>query len=516
MNDGSRVKKTLLNVRVSMVCYVITIVLSFFTRKVFLDRLGDEFIGLTTTVNSLLAFINLAELGVAASIAYFLYKPLLDDDRKRINELMSIMGYLYRLIGAFVLLAGIIFSFFLPSIFHDTGFRMYVVFYCFYAQLASSLIGYFFNYRPDTLFSADQRMYMIQGYSQAVKVIMLLTQAYFALHGGSFVAFITVELLFTAVNSVVLNWRFEKYYSWVEATPKDGLALLKQNPQIMPYVGKVFMHKTGGFVNKNLMPTIIYAIASLNVVTLYANYQLLTKTLESLVNAAMGGSAASVGNLVAEGDKKKIYGCYEELYSAKFVFCGIVSVCLMRLCSPLVAVWLGPEYVLSAVVVGIIALDFFQNLIRTTTDQFIDAYGLKSDIWVPMIRIASLVFVFAAGKAWGLAGILAVTTGVSLLLMHTWKPYYLYSKGFHENFLKYFRLVVINLIPMAVSLFATIVLTNRWYSWDSLPESVWRFFVMTLVFGMIFSISYSLLALAMIPHVRSFVKHVMSNILPAK
>lgn len=99
--------------RINMITYLVAIVISFFTRKIFLDQLGAEFMGLTTTVNGLLGFLNLAELGVAASIAYFLYKPLYEDDQDRINETISIMGYLYRLIGSFILAAGVVFSLFL-------------------------------------------------------------------------------------------------------------------------------------------------------------------------------------------------------------------------------------------------------------------------------------------------------------------------------------------------------------------------------------------------------------------
>lgn len=54
-----------------MVSYFLAIFIAFFSRKIFLDKLGAEFIGLTTTANSLLGFLNLAELGVGTSIAYF-------------------------------------------------------------------------------------------------------------------------------------------------------------------------------------------------------------------------------------------------------------------------------------------------------------------------------------------------------------------------------------------------------------------------------------------------------------
>ena len=113
----SRVKKTLLNARVNLIFYFLTLALSFFSRKIFLDTLGADFVGLTGTLQNLLGFLNLAELGVGSAIGYLLYKPLYDHDQNKINEIISVMGYLYRWIGLIILAAGILLSFFLPLIF---------------------------------------------------------------------------------------------------------------------------------------------------------------------------------------------------------------------------------------------------------------------------------------------------------------------------------------------------------------------------------------------------------------
>ena len=83
----SRVKKTLLNARVNLVFY-------FLTRKIILDCLGADFVGLTGTLQNLLGFLNLAELGIGSAIGYVLYKPLFERNQEKINEIISVMGYL--------------------------------------------------------------------------------------------------------------------------------------------------------------------------------------------------------------------------------------------------------------------------------------------------------------------------------------------------------------------------------------------------------------------------------------
>ena len=181
MANESRVKKTLLNARVNLIFYFLTLTLSFFSRKIFLNTLGADFVGLTGTLINLLGFLNLAELGISTAIGYVLYKPLFEQDQQKIIEIISVFGYLYRWVGRIILISGCILSLFLPLIFPDTGFELTVIYLAYYSFLASSLIGYFINYRQ-TLLGADQKNYVVVVYFQTgniIKTIIQMTSAYY-------------------------------------------------------------------------------------------------------------------------------------------------------------------------------------------------------------------------------------------------------------------------------------------------------------------------------------------------
>ncbi len=513
MSKESRVKKSLQNMKVNLVAYFVTIVVSFFTRKIFLDQLGDEFIGLTTAINSLLAFLNLAELGVGASIAYFLYKPLYDDDKGKINEIISIMGYLYRFIGLFILCAGIVLSFFLPLIFEGTQLSWFIVYYCFYGQLVCSLIGYFFNYKANTIFNADQRQYLVNGYFQLTQIVCTIIQMLFALYTNSCAIYITVSIVFAVVNSIILNWKFNKVYPWVEASYALGRKAIKYHSEIIQYVKRVFVHQIGGFINNSVMPLIVYAYASLTMVTFYGNYVLINSKISQLVNAAFSGTNAGIGNLIAEGNTKRIYDCYKELFSIKFFAVMYLSICLVRLNSDFVAVWLGEKYVLEFLIVALICADFCLNLLRDTTEQYLNGFGLKADVWVPLCRIASLALVIVAGKVWGLAGLLAVPVVVQLLLMHIWKPFYLYRDGFKRRFSDYMKLISVNLLPFVCAYFVAEGMLILMDISEGLTLT-WRdFLVKSLVFSLVLGVFSVGLAYFMSEGIRSFVKRMREGFL---
>ena len=51
---GGRVHKSMLNAEVNLLFYFLSLFLTFFSRKIFLDNLGAEVMGLTGTLNNIL------------------------------------------------------------------------------------------------------------------------------------------------------------------------------------------------------------------------------------------------------------------------------------------------------------------------------------------------------------------------------------------------------------------------------------------------------------------------------
>lgn len=105
----------------------------FFSRKIFLDMLGADFVGLMGTLQNLLGFLNLAELGIGASIGFVLYKPLFNDDKDKIRDIISVLGYLYRNVGLIIIGVGLILACFLPLIFANISIDLGVVYFAYFA-----------------------------------------------------------------------------------------------------------------------------------------------------------------------------------------------------------------------------------------------------------------------------------------------------------------------------------------------------------------------------------------------
>ena len=105
----NRTKQSIRNIRVSLCFSILILVLRFFSRKVFIDHIGIEVLGLNTALTSLLNLLNLTELGIGSAVSYFLYIPLAQSDCKTVNEIVSLQGWLYKRVTYVILVGSIVF-----------------------------------------------------------------------------------------------------------------------------------------------------------------------------------------------------------------------------------------------------------------------------------------------------------------------------------------------------------------------------------------------------------------------
>ena len=455
MQKESRVKKTMLNAKINLICNFASFITAFFTRKILLDHLGAEFIGFTGTVGSLLSFLNLAELGIGTAIGYVLYKPIADGDKFKINEVISVLGYLYRIIGFAILSLGIIGSLFLPLIYPNTNIPLGVIYFGFYAYLAASMIGYFVNYRT-ALLSADQRNYIVTGYFQIIGTSKVILQMILAIYFGSFYIYLAIELIGGIINAIILNWKINQTYPWLKSEIKQGKQVLKKYPEIIKYTKQIFAHKVGGLMQFQLTPFLIYSFVSLPMVALYTNYTILTQKLEGLISGVINSTGAAIGNLIAEGDKNKISKVFRELLAIRLFIASITTACIYTFASKFIGVWLGEEYILGVNTVTIIAILSGLGIARGVLDQFCYGCGLFADVWAPYAESIIMVAVsIACGYYWGLPGVLCGPLVSIIAIIYIWKPYYLFSRGFKLSVAKYWKLFSINISATIIAFFTT-------------------------------------------------------------
>ena len=449
MAAESRTAKSIKNSVVALAFYFVGLVLQFFSRKIFLDYLGADVLGLNTTATNLLQFLNLAELGIGAAISFTLYKPLFDNDEKTINEIVSLQGWMYHRIAWIVILGSSVLMCFFPWIFAKMPLPLWYAYASFGVLLLSALLGYFVNYKQ-ILLSADQKDYKIQYSFQSIKLIKTCCQIFALTYfDDAYVWWLILELVFAVVGSISLEWMTRKTYPFLKPNISEGKQLYRKYPEIGKKIKQVFFHKIGCFALTQTSPIIIYAYASLTLVALYGNYMLIITGVTMLMNAMFNSMNAGVGNLVAEGNKERILSVFEELFAVRTIFICTLCFGVYTLAADFITLWIGEQYVLDNTTLALMVATLYITLSRSTIDAFIAAYGLYGDIWSPIVEASINVGLSVLlGYFYGLHGILAGVMISLFLVIFCWKPIWLFLKGFKVS-IKLYMIMYIKLIACA-------------------------------------------------------------------
>ena len=210
MKVESRTYKSLRNSTAALIFYAANLLISFISRKVFIDRLGTEVLGLNTTAASLLQFLNLAELGIGTAIGVTLYKPLAEKDQQSINEIVSLQGWFYRKVAWVIIAASGILMLFFPRIFAGTPLPLWYAYGSFGVMLFGAMIGYFVNYKQIVL-SANQQQYQItRTYSSMLLVKVVFQMIAVSVFNNGFLWWLILEFVFAILSSWFLNWQIRK------------------------------------------------------------------------------------------------------------------------------------------------------------------------------------------------------------------------------------------------------------------------------------------------------------------
>ncbi len=102
-----RTKQSVKNATFSIGAQLIQQLMKVLVRIAFIRVIGQEYLGINGLFADILAALQLVELGIGPAIAYSLYRPLSCGDTEKVKSLMSLFKKAYRVIGIFIIIAGL-------------------------------------------------------------------------------------------------------------------------------------------------------------------------------------------------------------------------------------------------------------------------------------------------------------------------------------------------------------------------------------------------------------------------
>ncbi len=431
-----RSKSSAKNLVVALIGQAFGLIISFIARIIFVKFLSDEYLGLNGLFTNLLTMLSLVELGVGSALVYSLYKPLADGDNEKVKSLMDLYRKAYNIIGGVVLIIGILFIPFyryliseVPSISHlDFIYILFVL---------NTAISYFYSYKR-SLIICDQKRYIATIYRYVFYFLLNVFQIIVLFLTHNYILYLITQVVFTWLENICISIKADRMYPYlkdknIKKLDKKELNTISKNVRAMLF------HKIGGVVVNSTDNILISKLVGLIAVGMYSNYYLITSALDTITAQFFNAITASVGNLGACTNSKKVKETFNTTFFLNYLIYGVITVCLLILFNPFIEVWLGKKYLFDFGVVLVITICFYLKGIRKTCLTFKDALGLFwQDRYKPIIEsIINLVASIILGIKYGVLGIFMGTI-ISTVTTSLWiEPYVLYKYYFKENIIDY-------------------------------------------------------------------------------
>lgn len=455
----SRIDNSIRNTTFAMIGQIGTIVLSFLTRTIFIACLGASYLGINGLFTNILSLLSFAELGFGTAIVYALYKPLAENNQKEVAAYMNFYAHIYRLVGIFIFIGGLVLVPFLSYFIDDTSeipsdIPPLWVIYILY--LLNSSASYFFNYKR-SLITASQNGHLDSLNTLIFTFIRNIFQIIGLIVWRSFVFYLLVQILCTLLGNIAISVKANQLFPYLnqyknERLDSNSLHLIIKNVIAMA------CHKLGSVIVSGTDNILISKFVGIVATGYYSNYTLITSTVRTFYLQLFSPITASVGNFIAEKGQKDRYCFFKKMFFVNAYIAIFCTACLTTLINPFITLLWGKQYVFSAEIVGFIMLNFYITCMRQTTCIFIDTNGLfwqvkwKSVLEALINLIAS--FFFAHYLDLGILGVIIGTTISTITTNFWWEPYVVFKDALEIPLRNYFKLYVKYTFVVIISVIA--------------------------------------------------------------
>ena len=208
-----RTRNSMINIIVSFISYGIIMVGSFVTKKFFVNVLGLEIVGIEGAFLNVVSALAIAELGLGVGIVYKLYKPITEQNWEQVAVILCFLRKCYCVIAVVIALMGLSCSYFVVAPIKEDFSKLWLI-QIFMLYVMDVLASYLYSHKR-AMFIADQKNHVNNLIHIFAQVFMFITQILILKIFASFEAYLLCKIFFRVAESVVISYRFDKKYNFI-------------------------------------------------------------------------------------------------------------------------------------------------------------------------------------------------------------------------------------------------------------------------------------------------------------
>lgn len=455
-NNDSRTVNSGKNIITNLFNKTLILLLTFISRKIFIDYIGVEYLGISSLFSNILSLLSLVDLGFGIAMNYSFYEPLAISDTKKVSALITFYKKVYNIIAIAVFVIGVAITPFLRYIINmDVEIANIQIYYL--VNLCNIVVSYLFVYKSAIL-NADQKGYLVNKYNIIVMVLKVVLQVIIMVICKNYLMYILLEVAGTLINNLIVSAVADKLYPYINK--KEELNIYEKD-NITKNMKSVFIYKISSSIMASTDSIIISIVVGTTAVGYYTNYLTVTNSLSTFITIIFSSLTASVGNLIIKGNEKSKYEVFKTMQMISSWISGIVVVSILVLIQDFIVLWLGNKYLLNNFIVVAITLNFFFTMSMQPIWSYREASGLyqKTKYIMLLTAIINLILSIFLGKLIGIAGVVIATVIARLVTYFWYEPKLLYKLYFNQKVRYYYFDYFVNFILIMLCLITSVCFT---------------------------------------------------------
>ena len=304
---SGRIKRSILS---TLILQVITVFCGLITPRLLLKSYGSEAYGATTSIAQFLSYITLLEGGIGGVARAAFYKPLAENDSKRISLIVYELKRFFRIIAYISAAYAVVLGFLFKRISHIECYDWLSTFLLVIAMAVSVFGQYFIGISYSALIQADQRVYFINLLSILTTVLNTIMVVILVKLGAGLIFVKLVSSVVFLIKPTAMWYFVHKHYH-IEKTPGYDKTVLSQK-----WTG--LGQHIAFYIHSNTDVTVLTILENLKTVSVYSMYTMVTTHIRSIVEALCSGMAALFGDMYAREETENLnraFNFYEMLTS---------------------------------------------------------------------------------------------------------------------------------------------------------------------------------------------------------
>ena len=455
-------KRSILNVTVSILFKFLLLFLSLLARRFLIRELGNEVNGLNSLYLSIIGFLSVAELGIGTAIAFSIYKPIVENNTKKIAALYYLYKKICLIIGAFIFISGCVLMPFLPYFARDYAALDVNIYRTFFLMLVSVCLTYTYSSKI-ALINAFKNNYITTIITSSCETLRYGIQIFVLINIHSFELYLCCRIFTVIVEWIFTSLYTERKYPNIVELKNEKLDI-QTKQEVTNSVKAMFMHKIGGVLVSTADSMIISAFIGVAILGKYSNYTVIMTSMTGILSLFFTPLTSIIGHLYAEGNKDNTLKYFNVFFCFNFVIGIVFFLGYYSIIDNIVTIVFGNELELSRSIAFIITLNHFIQFMRKSILLFKDASGVfYNDRWKPLFEgiinvILSILFVIVFPDDYKVVGVIVATIITTLTICYTVEPHVLFKYAFRESPKQFYIKYFLSIGLFVIALFALNVL----------------------------------------------------------